>query len=139
MTLAEYVTSNEGYVPHAYKDSEGYWTVGIGFLIDKDKGGGLTREECDTILDRRLTAIYEKLFDQLVIFRGLDPVRQTVLVDMSYQLGISGMMNFKKMLAAIEAGDYSTAAKEMLDSLWAKQTPVRAKRNANAMATGILA
>ena len=47
---------------------------------------------------------------------------------MAFQLGIDGLLKFKNTLNLIEAGDYETASKEMLNSLWAKQTPERAKR-----------
>ena len=51
-----------------------------------------------------------------------------ILFNMTYQLGARGFVNFKKMIKALEKQDYKTAAKEGLDSLWAKQTPNRAKR-----------
>jgi lysozyme len=55
---------------------------------------------------------------------------------MSFQLGIAGLLKFKSTLAFIEAGDYENAATNMLKSLWAKQTPQRAKRLAEQMRSG---
>ena len=57
--------------------------------------------------------------------KGLNATRRDVLVEMVYQLGAKGVLKFKRMLAALEAGDYETAADEMLDSLAARQTPQR--------------
>ena len=54
---------------------------------------------------------------------------------MIFNLGLTKLLNFKKFLGAMELGDYETAGKEMLDSRWAKQTPNRAKRMAERMAS----
>jgi lysozyme len=66
-------------------------------------------------------------------FSMLSQYRQAVLIDMSYQLGVTGVLRFTKMWSAIAAGHFKTAAAEMLDSLWARQTPARAKRLAFIM------
>ena len=52
---------------------------------------------------------------------------------MAYQMGLEGVLNFKKMWAAIEVDDYVTAAAEMINSRWAMQTPARANRLADRM------
>lgn len=68
---------------------------------------------------------------------SLDTVRQGVLVLLTFQLGGYGVQGFKAFLAALQAGDYDTAALEMLDSRWHnKQCPARARRMAITMATG---
>ena len=57
--------------------------------------------------------------------------------NMGYQLGIAELMGFKRMLAAMERGDYEAAAREMLDSKWARQdSPGRARRLAERMRRG---
>jgi lysozyme len=66
-------------------------------------------------------------------FGPLSEVRQRVLLDMAFQLGWPGFLKFKNTIAAIKRGDFLTAAKTMLDSLWAKQTPARASRLARMM------
>lgn len=53
---------------------------------------------------------------------------QRALGSMAYQLGPAGVMKFKRMLAALAAGDRETAADEALDSTWSRQTPARARR-----------
>jgi lysozyme len=65
-------------------------------------------------------------------------VRRGVLVAMTYQLkgGIAGLVKFKGTLAAIKRSDWEAAARGMLASLWARQTPGRARRTAEAMRTG---
>jgi lysozyme len=50
------------------------------------------------------------------------------LLEMSYQLGVSGVMKFKNTIKCLKSGDYENAYREALDSTWAKQTPSRAER-----------
>ena len=69
-------------------------------------------------------------------FENLDPIRQTVLLDMCFNLGIGGLLKFKDTLKAIETGDYAHASMYMLDSLWAKQVKGRAIRLSQMMLTG---
>ena len=63
----------------------------------------------------------------------LSQERQEVLFSLSYQLGTTGLLNFKRMWAAIEAHDFATAAAELLDSKYATQTPNRANKNAKIL------
>lgn len=63
---------------------------------------------------------------KFTFWNKLNPARQAALLDMCFNLGISRLKNFKKMLAAFERGDYKTAAKEALDSNWARQVKGRA-------------
>ena len=67
---------------------------------------------------------------------GLNGARQAVLVGMAFQMGTEGLLKFKNTLAMVQAGDYEGAAKGMLQSLWARQTPARAKRMSDQMKTG---
>lgn len=119
----------EGDVPYAYKDHLGYWTIGVGFLIDKDKGGRLPDAVRDFWLDHVLDEIEAGLDRNISWWRTLPEGAQRALMEMAYQLGIGGLLEFKNMLAALQKGDPDTAIKEALDSKWAKQdTPERAKR-----------
>lgn len=67
---------------------------------------------------------------------ALDPVRKTVLVDMSFNLGITRLSAFKNTLAAFARGDWPAAAKGMMASLWARQVGTRAQRLAAMTITG---
>jgi lysozyme len=59
-----------------------------------------------------------------------------VLQAMAFQMGIDGLLGFTGTLAAVQRGDYEAAAKGMLASLWARQTPSRAGRMAAMMRQG---
>lgn len=119
-----------------YYDHLGYETIGYGTLIDAQKGGGLYEEEAIFILEHRLTKICIVLNDKFEWFEDLTEGRKRALCNMAYQLGISGLLKFKKMLAALAGGDYEKAFEEALDSKWAGQTPVRAGRVAKLLKEG---
>jgi len=123
---------DEGYRPHVYLDSEGYETIGHGILVDKRKpGSGLTPFEAGWLLDRRVD---ERILDMdraIGWWRDLPEPASRGLANMVYQLGLSGVLKFKNMLAALKAGDFAQAAEAALDSKWARQTPERAKRIAH--------
>lgn len=69
-------------------------------------------------------------------YYGREIPRGAVLLDMAYNMGVAGLMNFHHMLAAVQAGDWKTAAAEMLNSTWAKQVKNRAYRLAAVMENG---
>ena len=77
-------------------------------------------------LNRRVEEVYGKVSMPNKAWELLD--------HMAYQMGVSGVMNFKKMLSALVSGNYQLASQEALDSMWATQTPERAMRIANKMA-----
>jgi len=127
---------DEGRVPYAYTDSEGYWTCGVGFLIDRKKGAKIPDDVIDYWLDYEVKAKIRTLETVFSWWHTLDDARQRVLANMAYQLGVDGVLKFKRMLAALQEHDFDTAADEMADSLWAKQTPDRASRLISMMRTG---
>ena len=136
MNSYQQLKRDEGEVLHAYQDTLGFWTIGIGILIDKRKGGGLRPEESEFIFQNRLRILNEQLDRRIPWIGKLDPARRGVLVNMAFQMGIDGLLGFKNTLAMIERGDYQGASKGMLNSLWARQTPARANRLSVQMATG---
>lgn len=127
---------DEGEKLSAYQDHLGYWTIGVGILIDSRKGGGLLPEESEFIFNNRLRLLEQELELRLPWVKKLDPARRGVLVNMAYQMGIAGLLGFKNTLALIERGEYGKAAQEMLGSKWAQQTPARANRLSVQMRSG---
>jgi len=128
----------EGEVLHAYPDSKGLLTIGIGRLIDVRKSGGISQDESRYLLRNdihRKTAECERAFEWWPL---LDDVRQQVILCMVFQMGTAGVMGFHQMCLALGRGDYARAATEMLDSDWAHEdSPARANRMANIMKTGV--
>lgn len=131
--IVRQLRGDEGEVLHAYQDHLGYWTIGVGRLIDKRKGGGLRKEESAILLTNDIADREAELDLRLPWWRNLDDARRGVLINMSFQLGVSGLLGFKNTLNLIKAGRYNEAADAMLQSLWARQTPARAKRMALQM------
>ena len=136
MILAQ-LERDEGFVPHAYQDQLGYWTVGIGTCIDKRVAGAeLSRDEARLLLDNRLKAFMAEFEAAQPWVRNLDDARYGVLQNMVYNLGVAGLLGFKNTLALIQARKWDEAAKAMLESKWATQVGDRAKRLARQMQTG---
>lgn len=127
MTLEEMLRVHEGFVGHAYRDHLGYWTIGIGRLIDQRRGGGITEEEARYLLRNDLERIRGELHDRVGWLGSLSDVRRAAVLDMAFNLGVDGLLGFRRMLAALEARDYQRAADEALDSLWARQVGMRAR------------
>lgn len=127
---------HEGVIDHAYQDSEGYWTIGVGRLIDERRGGKLRPDEIDLLLENDVQNVMLELDRILPWWRGLSENRQLVLADMAFNLGIVRLQGFRNALAAMQAGEWDRAAAEMLDSLWARQVGRRATTLAEMMRVG---
>ena len=136
MNLREQLIRDEGVVRHAYTDSLGFTTIGVGRLIDARRGGGLRDSEIDFLLHNDIAEKTAQVLAALPWAFKLSKPRQAVLINMAFQMGIGGLFKFKRMLGSVEDGQYGEAATEMLDSTWAKQTPERANRLATQMKTG---
>lgn len=108
---------HEGLRLKPYRDTVGKLTIGVGRNLD-DKG--ITEQEATYLLRHDIDETWNAL-GKIPAFKSLSRQRQAALVDMAFNLGIAGLMGFKRMWAALEAGDFETAAAEMLDSKWAKQ------------------
>ena len=135
--LEEQLRFDEGEKLTAYQDHLGFWTIGIGRLIDARKGGGITKEESSYLLNNDIRRKTAELKAAIPWFGKLDEVRQGVLLNMAFQMGTEGLLKFKNTLRMVESGQYDAAASGMLESLWARQTPERAKRLSEQMRTGV--
>lgn len=127
---------DEGEILHAYQDHLGYWTIGVGRLIDHRQGGGITFEESAYLLGNDIDRKTYELNQRLPWWRELDEARQGVLLNMAFQMGVDSLLDFTTTLRHVREGRYTEAAGSMLKSLWAKQTPGRAQRMAKQMETG---
>lgn len=140
---------DEGERLKSYKDSLGYWTIGVGHLIDPvmganpapfgvdlRNGGVITEVQSAQLLDRDVAEKERELDAALPWWRELDEVRQRVLLNMAFNLGIKGLLAFKNTLAMVRAKNYAGAASGMLASKWASQVKGRADRLAAMMRTG---
>lgn len=135
--LTRQLRADEGVRRTVYKDTLGLWTIGVGRLVDPSKpGAGLRDSEIDMMLRNDIHDRLTQLADRLPWFYDLSDPRQGVLVNMAFQLGVNGLMEFKTTLDLVRRGQYAEAAVQMLKSKWALQTPQRARRLAQQMALG---
>jgi lysozyme len=135
--LTRQLKGDEGVKPCVYLDHLGWKTIGVGRLVDDRKpGAGLRQIEIDFMLRNDIEDRINALSQKLTWFQDLDDARRGVLLSMSFQMGVDGLLGFKNTLKMIEQGNYEAAADGMLNSLWAKQTPARANRMAEQMRTG---
>jgi len=130
--LKSQLERHEGLRLRVYKDTVGVNTIGYGRNLDDV---GITREEADHMLAADIERV-ERDLNMVDEYMDLDRIRQTVIANMVFNLGFSGLMQFKRMWAAISRKDYAAAAREMLDSTWRKQVGNRAIELAEIMRTG---
>ncbi|NTV10478.1 MAG: lysozyme, partial [Zoogloea sp.] len=97
---------------------------------------GITRAEAVYLCGNDIDRVAGELDAHLPWWRSLDEVRQHVLMNMCFNLGIQKLQAFKNTLSLVQAGQYEAAARAMLASLWAQQVGDRAKRLAKEMETG---
>ena len=131
--LIERVKVKEGFRNRPYLDTVGKLTIGYGRnLADV----GLTAREAEYLLFNDLEKAFFQLRTTLPFWTALDEVRQDCLIEMAFNLGLAGLLKFSNMLMALAAQDYETAAREALDSKWARQVGRRADEIAQMMRTG---
>lgn len=124
---------HEGERLKPYRCTAGKLTIGVGRNLE-DRG--ITAQESAMLLANDIAREERALFEALPWVSGLDEVRQRVLLDMAFNMGMGSLLQFKLTLGAIQAGQYEQASKMMLDSRWAKQVGQRAERLSRMMATG---
>lgn len=160
--LRDLLILDEARKAKKYRDSEGYWTIAVGRLIDPRKGGGLPRfiEEAlihrgidiwadepmpedliDLLLDHDIKEHTELLEDLQPWTVTLDEVRHAVMVDMCFNLGPEpfdhdGFKDWPMFIEQVRTGQYEKAAANMLSTLWARQVKTRATRLAEMMKSG---
>ncbi len=142
------VEQEEGFKTRFYLYTAGHNTFGFGYNADANPlhlpqeylnhvcVNGITRDEAETLLIQMVDEVQKTLLVKLEGFSDLNRVRQDVLTDMAYNLGVGGLLKFKNTLAHIRNGLYDQAADEMLDSNWARQVGHRATVLAEKMRVG---
>lgn len=140
---------HEGCVDHIYICPAGYKTIGIGRNLETnpltarekqyvgDITNGITLDEAIYLLRNDIKRCEKQLNDNISWFYQLDDERQYALLDMCFNMGIKKLLGFKRMLGAMLIGDYRGAAKECLNSKYARDVGKRADRIARLIETGI--
>ena len=134
--LKKLLIKHEAEVNHAYQDSEGYWTIGVGHLIDERKGGKISHKISMLILDDDVAEAIGQCDRAFDWFDELDETRKIVILNMVFNLGINGFKKFKKTIQHVDNENYEEASREMLDSAWRVQVGNRALELSEMMKNG---
>lgn len=129
LSIKDWIKKHEGLSLNIYRDSVDKITVGVGRNLSDN---GISSEEADFLLDNDI----QRCIKELLPFSWYLDQPQSVknaLVNMCFNLGITRLLKFKRMIAALEVNDYERAATEALDSRWAKQVGARALDVAGVM------
>lgn len=149
---------DEGLKLTVYKDTEGYWTVGLGHLLTKQKDKAVAISELDKLVGRKTNGVItekearnifdkdvKKAIDQVKKSSILSPIynkisenRRMALINMVFQMGLAGAESFKNSLTLVSNSYYTKAASNMRQSKWYRQTPNRAERVIKVLQTGTL-
>lgn len=143
---------DEAFDPEPYKDTLGIWSLGIGRNLEANP---LTGTEWKQLLDageilltlnhqgaRRLlkTGAQDTYTQCAVTFKwwgGLDEVRRDTIANLCFNIGLTRLVAFRKMLDAMNVRDYERAAAELQDSRWFTQVGKRGPRLVNQLRTGM--
>ena len=131
--LEHALVRDEGLVKLAYEDTVGKVTIGVGRNLDDL---GITEGEAMFLLRNDIERVKMEVGQTFGWIDGLDNTRRNVIYNMVFNLGIHRFSKFKKMIAAVEEGDYIEASLEMMNSKWAHQVGIRAVRLAETMTSG---
>tara|TARA_R100001463_G_scaffold32022_6_gene71942 strand:+ start:1519 stop:1995 length:477 start_codon:yes stop_codon:yes gene_type:complete len=144
--LLEKIKEHEGFREKTYKCTEGYDTTAYGFawkdlylsedmaneLLQRNKNNIVFYEDiAEDVLIEKLEKLKRNAISRFKWLEDMPQEVQEVVINMCYQLGVTGVSKFRKAISALQEGEWNEAADEMLDSLWAKQTPNRATELSN--------
>jgi lysozyme len=136
VNLQQMLVRDEGVVLHCYEDHLGFKTIGVGRLVDKRKGGGITLDEAMYLLQNDIRKVTAEVLEALPWVNTMNEARQAVVFAMAFQMGLKGLLGFRSTLSDMRDERYANAAEGMRRSKWATQTPARAKRMAYQLETG---
>ncbi len=151
--LLDQLVEHEGLELIPYEDSLGIDTIGIGRnlehrglteaelgYIGKDISDifewGISKEQAYYLAQNDIKIVEEEICKAHPCVIELDEVRQRVLIDMAFNIGVPRLKKFVKMWQAIYDKNFEEAKAQMLDSRWANQVGNRAVRLSNAMKSG---
>lgn len=133
MDVKNLIKEHEGCRLKPYKCTAGKLTIGWGRNIEDV---GISQQEADYLFDNDLKKVQDELLAKIPWFTTLNEVRQAVLLDMAFNLGVNGLLKWVITLGNVAKGHYKQASIDMLNSKWAKQVPNRAKKLSAMMDSG---
>ena len=131
--LPDQLRRDEGVRLFPYVDSVGKTTIGVGRNITDV---GISSDEANVLLQNDIQRAISMLAESLPWTQALDPIRLAALQNVTFNIGIAGLMGFRQALGCMQTGDWAGAAKNFLDSKWASQVGDRAVRLAQQIQIG---
>lgn len=125
------IKAAEGYRGQAYRDTRGFLTIGYGSNIDAGWSEPFASAVCSLQI-----ANAEADCDGQSWYVGADVVRQSVLVELVFNMGVAKLLTFTHMIAALNAQDWSTAADELQNSVWFHQVGTRGPKLVTLLRNG---
>jgi lysozyme len=141
--LRAQLTEEEGEVSVVYKDSLGNLTGGVGHkLLPEDLatyglGDTIPQMQIDTWFDNDIAGVQIELAVRIPWVFNLDEVRLRVFYDLCFNMGIGTLLEFKNMLMHAQAGDWGSAANDLINSSWDEQVGTRAAKLEGMIRTGV--
>lgn len=143
--IIERIKEYEGYSDKPYQCTAKKWTVGFGYNYE-DRGfttdelteilkDGFTKEMAEKFIAKDVQSCLKDA-EKFPWFKSLNEARAAVVIDMIYQLGITGFKGFKNTLEYLAKGDWKSASTEMIHSKWYTQSGRRSRTNVKQMDTG---
>ncbi len=126
ISMQTYIKRNEGLRLKPYRFQAGKLTIGYGRNLEAK---GISIKEAEYLFRNDMKIVAKQVAIRIEFYRKLSYKRKIVLVDMAFNMGIEGLLGFKKMLAAMKRGDFREAGKELLRSKYAEQVKTRALQN----------
>lgn len=141
-TLESRIIRHEGFCSVPKIDVYPNFVVGFGHDISKSEydnySNGITWDAAESLLQSDIFVVKSECAKVFPWILGLSTLRQEVIWEMAFQMGIEGVSAFKNMIAAIRDQDWNKASQSMLDSAWHSETPSRCSELANLMKNGYI-
>ena len=134
--LLNMLMKHEGVETHAYKDTVGKLTIGVGRNIDPVGGLGLSKKEITYLLQNDVDRVEQELVNSIPWVEHIEWERMDALVNICFNLGLPRFLEFKKALAAAEDQNWELCADEFMDSRWSSQVGQRAVELTTLLRTG---
>jgi len=139
--LVDQLKRDEGQKLYVYKDSLGILTAGVGHNCEShneglELGQIISQAQSDTWLVQDISVAKNSLIHALSWVLQLDEIREAVLINMCFNMGISKLLSFRNTIDLVRIGNYPAAAVNMLQSRWAAQVGARATRLSTQMSLG---
>lgn len=126
---------SEGFSPSIYTDKTEHPTIGYGHNLSVYSYEGKRITKAYGFLTDILKENYKALLSY-GWYKNLDAMRRMVILDLSYNLGLSGLLKFKQFIKAIEDKNYALAVEGLQKSPYFNQVKKRASRNMEILKLG---